>query len=121
PELKNFVWLKNLEMSRMDAVKLITFFTDKFSMTEDEVRVYFSGSKGFHIIVNPIVLGIQPHKQLHRIFKFVANSLETQLGLQSLDTSSIYGHGRMLRLVNSIHFKSGLFKVELSYEELKGD
>lgn len=121
PELKNYVWLKNLEMSRTDAVKLITFFTDKFSMTEDEVRVYFSGSKGFHILVNPIVLGIQPHKQLHRIFKFVATSLETQLGLQSLDTSSIYGHGRMLRLVNSIHFKSGLFKVELSYEELKGD
>lgn len=121
PELKDFLWIRNLEMSRQDAVKLTHFFTEKFDMTPDEVRVYFSGSKGFHVIVNPIVLGIKPHQHLHRVFKFVATNLETQLGLQSLDTGSIYGHGRMLRLVNSIHSKSGLFKVELAPSELRGD
>jgi antitoxin component HigA of HigAB toxin-antitoxin module len=120
-ELKDYLWIKNLEMSRQDAVKLMHFFMEKFDMTEDEIRVFFSGSKGFHVIVNPIVLGIKPHKNLHKVFKFIANNLETQLSLQSLDTGSIYGHGRMLRLVNSLHYKSGLFKVELSHEELKGD
>lgn len=121
PELADFVWHKNIEMSRTDAVKLTHFFTEKFDMTEDEIRVYFSGSKGFHILVNPIVLGVVPYNKLHRAYKSIALHLETQLGLQSLDSGSIYSHGRMWRLVNSIHSKSGLFKVELDHTELKGD
>jgi ribosome-associated translation inhibitor RaiA len=121
PELKDFVWHKNLELSRTDAVKLTHFFMEKFEMEADEIRVYFTGSKGFHILVNPIVLGIKPHKKLHRIYKYIATNLETQLSLQSLDTGSIYGHGRMWRIVDSIHSKSGKFKVELNQDELKGD
>lgn len=121
PDLKDFVWIKNLEQSRTDAAKIINFFMSRFGLTEDEIRVFFSGSKGFHILVNPIVLGIKPDRLLHRFFKVIANYLEVQLGLKSLDTGSIYGKGRMLRLVNSIHHKSGLFKVELTHEELKGD
>lgn len=120
-DLKDYLWLKNLEMSRQDAVRLAHFFKEKFALEEDEIRVYFSGSKGFHVIINPIVLGIKPDKNLHKVFKFIANNLETQLSLRSLDTGSIYGHGRMLRLVNSLHYKSGLHKVELLHEELQGD
>jgi hypothetical protein len=62
-----------------------------------------------------------PDKNLHRFFKVIANFLVAQLGLRSLDIGSIYGHGRMLRLVNSIHHKSGLFKVELTHTELRGN
>lgn len=120
-DFQHFVWLKNLEMSRQDVVKLTHYFMEKFEMEKDEIRTYFSGSKGFHVIVNPVILGIQPNKQLHRIFKLIATNLESQVGLQSLDSASIYGSGRMLRMVNSIHHKSGLFKVELSHDELKGD
>lgn len=121
PSLKTFVWIRNLEQSRSDAVKIIKFFMERFEISEDEIRVYFSGSKGFHILVNPIVLGVKPDKNLHRVYKLIATYLETQLGLKSLDTSSIYGHSRMLRLINSIHHKSGLFKVELTHAELMAD
>lgn len=120
-DLEEFIWLKNLEMSRRDATRLIHYFMEKFDLSEDEIRVYFSGSKGFHVLVNPAVLGIQPDKRLHRVFKLIATNLESQLGLQSLDTASIYGTGRMLRMVNSVHHKSGLFKVELYHAELKDD
>jgi hypothetical protein len=120
PDLKEFVWVKNLEASRSDVVKLLHFFKERFEVSEDEIRVFFSGSKGFHILVNPVVLGIKPDKNLHRIFKFLMNYLETQLQLNSLD-GGVYGKGRQLRLANSIHHKSGLFKVELSHTELKGD
>jgi len=119
--LNDFVWIRNLEQSRADAVKIIRFFRDRFGFTEDEIRVYFSGSKGFHLLVNPVVLGIKPDKNLHRVYKLIATYLETQLGLKCLDTASIYGHSRQLRLQNSIHYKSGLFKVELTPAELMGD
>jgi hypothetical protein len=118
--LKKFLWLKNLEASRQDTIKIITYFTEKFGLTEDEIRVYFSGQKGFHVLIDPVVLGIQPDKELNKIYKFIMYYLEAQLGLKSIDRG-IYSHGRMLRLVNSIHHKSGLFKVELYHTELKGN
>ena len=120
-ELAQLVWLRNIELSRKDAVQLINFFKEKFNMNEDELRVYFSGSKGFHILVNPVTLGIQPDKRLNHIFKMIATNLEAQLGLQSLDTATIYGKRRMLRLTNSIHHKSKLFKVEITHLELMGN
>lgn len=120
PDLKEFVWLKNLEASRTDVVRIINYFKDRFEMTPADMRVYFSGSKGFHVLINPIVLGIKPDKNLHRIFKYIMNFLENQLSLQSLD-SGVYGKGRQLRLVNSMHSKSGKIKVELTHEELMSD
>ncbi len=119
--LKDLVWRKNMEITRQDAIKLTTFFISHFSMSEDEVRVFFSGGKGFHVLVEPIVLGIQPDKSLNKVFKYVALYLESSLGLLCLDSASIYGHSRMLRLPNSIHQKSGKFKVEITHAELHGD
>lgn len=119
--LNDLVWKKNLEYSRKDAVQILHYFMEKFNMTEDELRVYFSGSKGFHIIVNPLVMGVQPDANLHRVYKLIATTLESQLGLKSLDTATIYGTRRMLRVVGSIHHKSGLFKTEITHNELKGN
>lgn len=120
PDLKSLVWRKNIEMAQSDALKIIGFFSKHFGTTEDEVRVYFSGSKGFHVLVNPVVLGIKPDKNLHRMFKFAALWLESLLDLHCLDSGSIYGHGRQLRLVDSVHYKSGLWKIELTHERLRG-
>lgn len=118
--ISRFVWIRNLETSRSDVLKLLQFFQEKFSMTDDELRVYFSGSKGFHVIVNPVVMDVQPDRDLHLVFKFAAMYLEQQLKLRSLDTATIYGHARQLRMINSLHSKSGLTKIELTHEELRG-
>jgi hypothetical protein len=115
--LKRLVWLKNLERARSDVRKLLAFFKNKFALSESALRVYFSGSKGFHVFINPYAMGVKPRIDLHHINKFIVENLVALLQLESLD-QGVYGSRRMIRMPNSIHQSSGLFKVELKHEEL---
>lgn len=105
-------------ISQADAIKLIDFFVSELDLKESDVWMYFSGSKGFHIIINSEALGIEPRNDLHKIFKHIAGYLLHRLELESLDLG-VYTHRRMLRLPNSVHQKTRLFKIELSIDELQ--
>ena len=109
---------EDVEVSQKDALRIVQFFGG-LSLDESDISVYFSGKKGFHILVNPYVLGIEPHMELHRIFKYIALYLEKHLGLDSLDIGSIYSSRRMLRLPDSVHQSTGCFKVQLTHAELQ--
>lgn len=109
---------ENPAVSQADAVKLIDFFTQELDVQETDIYVYFSGSKGFHVLISSPALGIQPTKDLHKAFKHIAGYTVHRLGLKSLDLV-VYTAYRMLRLPNSIHAKTRLFKIELSIDELR--
>ncbi len=105
-------------VSQADAVKLIDFFTKELDLKETDIWVYFSGSKGFHVLINSEALGIEPRNDLHKIYKHIAGYLIHRLEINSLDLV-VYTSSRMLRLSNSIHQKTRLYKVEISLEELR--
>ncbi|MFJ5716568.1 DNA primase small subunit domain-containing protein [Neobacillus sp. NPDC093127] len=109
---------ENPAISQADAIKLLEFFTEELDIKESDIWVYFSGSKGFHILINSQAMGITPRNDLHKIFKHIAGYLVHRLNLVSLDLV-VYTAPRMLRLPNSIHQKTKLFKIELSIDELK--
>lgn len=109
---------ENPGISQTDAVKLVQFFTEELDAKQSDIWVYFSGSKGFHVLINSQALGIQPQNDLHKIFKHIAGYLVHRLELTSLDLV-VYTSSRMLRLPNSVHHKTRLFKIELSVEELQ--
>ncbi|WP_332648830.1 DNA primase small subunit domain-containing protein [Lysinibacillus sp. 54212] len=108
----------NPAISQADAVKLIEFFTEELDIRESDIWVYFSGSKGFHILINSQALGIEPGFDLHKVFKHIAGYLVHRLELQSLDLV-VYTAKRMLRLPNTIHQKTRKYKIELTIDELK--
>lgn len=120
-QFKDYVWGLNLNKSKADAIKIVKFFRDNLGLPENDIEVFFSGKKGFHILINPVCLGIEPHSELHKIFKFIALYLLEFLKLDTLDYASIYSVRRMLRLENSIHQSSKLFKIRLNHEELEFD
>lgn len=107
-----------IEIAKEDAKKIIDFFVKGHGVNPEYCRAYFSGGKGLHIFVHPKVLGVQPHARLNLIFKSIALYLENFLELKTLDTASIYSKRRMMRLTDSLHHKSKLFKIELYHEEL---
>lgn len=104
-------------VSQKDAIKLVEFFTKEMDIRESDMWIYFSGSKGFHILISSDALGIEPRKDLHKIFKHMAGYLVHRLGLTSLDLV-VYTEKRMIRLPNSMHQKTNLFKTEISVNEL---
>jgi hypothetical protein len=109
---------ENPAVSQADAIKLVKFFTEELELQLSDIWIYFSGSKGFHVLVNSQALGIQPRNDLHKIFKHIAGYLIHRLELISLDLV-VYTSSRMLRLPNSIHQNTRLFKIELSFDELQ--
>lgn len=105
-------------ISQADGIKLVEFFVNELGVELTDIWIYFSGSKGFHILINSHALGIQPATDLHRIYKHIAGYLVHRLDLISLDLV-VYTSSRMLRMPNSMHQSTDLYKIELSLEEMK--
>lgn len=72
-------------------------------------RVYFSGAKGFHVMIPSQIFEAVPSIDIHKRFRKLA--LHIAKGI-NIDTS-IYDKTRIFRLPNTINAKTGLFKVEL--------
>ena len=112
----------DLEKALGLARALVTFFSETLTLPPEAVRVWFSGSKGFHVLVSPTALGVEPSPTLTVDMKAVALGLCRRLrehGAPDLETdAAVYSLPRMLRAADQVNPKSGLFKVELSHEEL---
>lgn len=123
-------------VTKAEAIKLVDFFTKELDIEPIDTWVYFSGSKGFHVLISSIALGVKPGDNLHKVYKHIAGYLRYRLGEKAMKQDDqgrdievieplkgmdlvVYTEKRMLRLPNSIHHKTRLFKIELTIEELK--
>jgi len=81
----------------------------------DVEHIFFSGSKGFHILISSHSFGIfKPAENLPQTFKNIVSEITG--GLPNIDTS-IYNHNRLLRLNNTIHGKTKLYKIPITRVE----
>ena len=93
------------------------FFKDVLKLEPEEIGLYFSGSKGFHITIDPRVLGIIPSTDLNAVYKAWALHLTAAYQIPVIDLK-IYDKRRLFRMPNTINSKTGLYKVPLRLEQL---
>lgn len=95
-------------LARKDAITLI----ERFSQVIDTkaLEIYFSGNKGYNVILN--TTKELNRKQVEAIAKKFGN------GLKTFDPS-MYDEPQLLRVPGTKHQKSGLYKIPLTFEELK--
>lgn len=112
----------DLEAALEAARFFLTLFIDKWKIDPRGLQIYFSGLKGFHLMLHTHFFGkISPSKSLPLLFSAMRRHLAQELPERlraSLDLS-IKDRVRLLRLPNTVHEKSGLYKVVLTPEELK--
>lgn len=82
---------------------------DDLDIDSNSCRFYFSGSKGFHVMIPSAYFNAEPSEDINKRFRKVA--LKIAEGI-NIDTA-IYDKTRIFRLPNTINEKSGLHKVEL--------
>jgi len=107
----------NLIEAQTTAQQLIANLNKKYEVYADDLMIFFSGNKGFHIgIHNKLFNGLifKGGYDLHDRIKMMA--VEIADGLP-IDTR-IYNKNRIFRIPNSMNMKSGLYKIPISYEEL---
>ena len=101
----------DLEKARQDALALVSRLREKLGVKRSQVELYFSGMKGFTIVTKLDKL-INPDQAAHLAINVLGQ------GLPTLD-KSLYNASRVLRLPNTRHKESGLFKIALSYNQLE--
>lgn len=103
---------------RADALTALSYLKIVYHISENQVKIYFSGNKGVHIIVPAKILGIEPMPLLNGVFKTIALSIKSFTPNKTVDTQ-IYDNKRMFRIPNTIHEKSKLYKIPITSDELR--
>jgi Primase C terminal 1 (PriCT-1) len=95
---------------------------ERWQVDPNAVQIYFSGAKGFHLMLDTRVFGkILPSKNLPLLFDSLRRHLALEIPEPLRDTVdlAIKDRLRLLRLPNTVHEKSRLYKVRLSLDELR--
>jgi hypothetical protein len=103
---------KAIESCRNLVDKLINVY----EVPENQIKIYCSGSKGFHVIVHEKTFSSgRPTKLLPRVYAHMASEMD----VEGLDFA-VYSakRGRMWRLPN-IQRDNGKYKVEITLQELQ--
>ncbi len=106
----------------LESVKnLASFFLHRWQVDPNGIQIYFSGAKGFHLMLNTRLFGrITPSKSLPLLFDSIRRHIAQELPSEHRETVDlgIKDRVRLLRLPNTIHERSGLYKVLIPLEEL---
>ena len=109
---------KDYDKLRKDVLLLIRKLRTVFHLQEDNIQIFFSGSKGYHIIIPYEVFGIEPSKDLNDRYKLIVTELKSYTITKSIDTR-IYDSKRLFREPNTINTKTGLYKVYMTIDQVR--
>ena len=105
----------DMEKGKVDTLELIKRLNSKYGVDPDELYIYFSGGKGFHVVIpGRLYEPLEPCENMGAKIKRVVTALGADI--DSVDLK-IYENHRIIRVENSKH-KKGYYKIQLSYEEL---
>lgn len=102
---------------KTDALIVINTLTYLYKIDIEDIQIYFSGHKGFHIILDSNLFGIKPNKYLNMYYKVIAQHLKTFTKYKLIDTR-IYDRKRLFRIPNTINSKTGLYKIMIDKDKL---
>lgn len=94
--------------------RIVTYLNLQYNIPSNYIKFYFTGKKGFHLIIPAKVFNIEPNNKLNLYYKEIARELDKITILPVIDLK-IYDKKRLFRLPNSINGKTGLYKVPISY------
>jgi hypothetical protein len=106
----------DLKEAQADAIEA-TEYLEEIGVTACHINVFFTGSKGFNVTV-PWQLYLDYYEpELNRIWRLIAKDIYDRHQIDSIDLK-VYDKRRLIRLANSIHSSTGLYKIPLTLDEL---
>lgn len=100
-----------------EEIKRAVLFFDEAGLEETDIRIWFTGGRGFHLVVPGQVFGAKPSTYLHKLWRLVAKDIKAECGLETLD-ETVYRKRCMWRVEGAVHSKTGLYKIPLTVDEV---
>lgn len=115
-----FVWFDidrtDLETARRDAARLCLLLIERYSLDDDALLIFFSGSKGFHVGLTTELWQPAASLTFYRTTRRLAEGLAA--AVQVTIDGGVYDKVRAFRAPNSRHPKTGRHKRALTLDEL---
>ena len=108
----------DLDRALNDARKLAAFVAERYRLDDDDLLIFYSGAKGFHVGLPTSLWMPSPAVTFHATTRRLAEALAERVGVV-IDVG-VYDRVRAFRAPNSRHPKTGLHKRRLSFDELMG-
>ena len=102
---------------KSDLCNIVSYLEENYGIPNHYIKYYFTGKKGFHLIIGADIFDVMPDNNLNVYYKEIAKELNRATITQLIDTK-IYDKKRLLRLPNSINGKTGLYKVPVTYNQI---
>jgi hypothetical protein len=106
----------DLESALRDTRRLAVTLVESFNVGGNDLLVFYSGSKGFHLGLSTALWQPEPSTVFNRVTRRFAEKVADNAGV-TIDTG-VYDKVRAFRAPNSRHPKTGLFKRRLTLDEL---
>lgn len=90
--------------------RVVNYFQAYFNIPREMQQIYFSGSKGFHILIPALIMNARPSKTLNDTYKVMASYIKRHVDCGLIDTR-IYDSKRLFRIPNTINTKGNMYKV----------
>ena len=103
----------DMELAKADCLTAI----EKLALEPGTFKAFFSGGKGFHLYIRQEFFNLPPSEHTAKQFERIVSQIGKDLNLSTLD-DGIYQANRKFRIPNSRHPKTGLYKVELTIDQL---
>ena len=108
----------DLDRALNDARKLAAFVAERYRLDDDDLLIFYSGAKGFHVGLPTSLWMPSPSVTFHTTARRLAEALAERAGVV-IDVG-VYDRVRAFRAPNSRHPKTGLHKRRLTFDELMG-
>jgi hypothetical protein len=110
----------DLQAALADTRALCLHLVDSFGVSQDDLLVFFSGSKGFHAGAPTALWNPAPSVGFNAVARRFAESVAQSVPGGAVVIDAIYDRVRAFRAPNSRHPKTGLHKRRLTVDELLG-
>lgn len=109
---------EDIDAATKDARRLAAFLADRYRLDGDELLIFYSGSKGYHVGLPTSLWRPEPSAVFNKLVRRFAEHVAELLGID-VDTG-VYDKVRAFRAPNSRHPKTGRHKRRLAFDELLG-
>jgi len=110
----------DIELARKSARNFVWYLVDN-KIPSQYIRISFSGSKGFHVVLSTKVAQANVVKEADEyIERYRRFALKLAEGFSYADLS-IYTPRRLIRVINTRNEKTGLYKIPITYDEFCAD
>jgi hypothetical protein len=106
----------DLNVATADARRLVAGLLERYALTGDELLIFFSGSKGFHVGLPTSLWTPAPSTDFHQSCRKHAEAMAAVCNV-AID-SGVYDRVRAFRAPNSRHPRTGRYKRFLTLDEL---